>query len=45
LIDPDGQTNAANLREWMAAGMAGFRLNMVRDRDPAWVSASRTPPR
>ncbi len=41
LIDPDGQTNAANLREWMAAGMAGFRLNMVRDRDPAWVSASR----
>ncbi|HEY8291130.1 MAG TPA: amidohydrolase family protein [Thermomicrobiales bacterium] len=41
LIDPDSRTNAADLREWMAEGMAGFRLNMVRDRDPAWVSASR----
>ena len=41
LIDPDARTNAADLRTWMAAGMAGFRLNMVRDRDPAWVSAPR----
>lgn len=41
LINPDAKTNAASLREWMAAGMAGFRLNMVRDRDPAWVSAPR----
>jgi len=41
LIDPDSRTNAADLREWMAAGMAGFRFNMVRDRDPAWVNAPR----
>jgi len=41
LIDPDSRTNAADLRAGMAAGMAGLRLNMVRDRDPAWVSAAR----
>ncbi len=41
LIDPDSRTNAADLREWMAMGMAGFRLNLVRDRDPVWVNAPR----
>lgn len=41
LIDPDSRTNAADLRAWMAAGMAGSRFNMVRDRDPAWVNAPR----
>src|SRR5947209_9861138 len=41
LIDPDSRQNAADLRRWMTAGMAGFRLNLVRDKDPAWVSAPR----
>ena len=41
LIDPDSRQNAADLRRWMMAGMAGFRLNLVRDKDPAWVSAPR----
>lgn len=41
LIDPDSKQNAAELRRWMTAGMAGFRFNLVRDRDPAWVSAPR----
>lgn len=41
LIDPDSRQNAADLRRWMDEGMAGFRLNMVRDTDPAWVSAPR----
>jgi predicted TIM-barrel fold metal-dependent hydrolase len=41
LIDPDSRQNAAELRRWMMAGMAGFRLNLVRDRDPSWVSAPR----
>ncbi len=41
LIDPDSRRNAADLRQWMAAGMAGFRFNLVRDTDPAWVSAPR----
>jgi predicted TIM-barrel fold metal-dependent hydrolase len=41
LIDPDSRQNAAELRRWMMAGMAGFRLNLVRDKDPAWVSAPR----
>lgn len=44
LIDPDSRQNAADLRRWMAAGMAGFRLNLVRDRDPAWVNAPRNYP-
>src|SRR5206468_11632336 len=34
----------ADLRDWMEAGMAGFRLNLVRDRDPAWVNAPRNYP-
>jgi len=41
LINPDSRANATELRAWMAAGMAGFRLNLVRDRDPVWVSAPR----
>jgi predicted TIM-barrel fold metal-dependent hydrolase len=44
LIDPDSRQNAADLRRWMMAGMAGFRLNLVRDKDPAWVSAPRNYP-
>jgi predicted TIM-barrel fold metal-dependent hydrolase len=44
LIDPDNRQNAADLRRWMDEGMAGFRLNMVRDRDPAWVNAPRNYP-
>ncbi len=44
LIDPDNKQNAADLRRWMDAGMAGFRLNLVRDRDPAWVNAARKYP-
>lgn len=41
LIDPEKRDNAVDLRYWMAEGMAGFRLNLVRDHDPAWVSAPR----
>ncbi len=41
LIDPDVRANAEDLRRWMAAGMAGFRFNMVRDKDPAWIGAPR----
>lgn len=41
LIDPDSRQNAADLRRWMNEGMAGFRLNMVRDKDPAWIGAPR----
>jgi predicted TIM-barrel fold metal-dependent hydrolase len=44
LIDPDSRQNAAELRRWMMAGMAGSRLNLVRDKDPAWVSAPRNYP-
>ena len=44
LIDPDSRQNAADLRGWMMAGMAGFRLNLVRDKDPVWVSAPRNHP-
>ncbi len=41
LIDPHKRDNATDLRQWMAAGMAGFRLNLVRDPDPAWLTAPR----
>jgi predicted TIM-barrel fold metal-dependent hydrolase len=41
LIDPDARGNAEDLRRWIAAGMAGFRFNMVRDRDAAWIGAPR----
>jgi len=44
LIDPDKRDNAGDLRRAMAEGMAGFRLNLVRDRDPAWVNAPRNYP-
>ncbi len=44
LINPQSRDNAADLRRWMAEGMAGFRLNLVRDADPVWVNAPRNYP-
>lgn len=44
LINPDRRDNAADLRRWMARGMAGLRFNMVRDPDPAWINAPRNYP-
>jgi len=44
LIDPHKRDNVTDLRQWMAAGMAGFRLNLVRDPDPVWLNASRNYP-